>query len=180
MAHVSEEELYVQWREGSVTAGNALAAKYCEPVLAFFRTKFAAAAEDLMQQTFLSCLAARVDPRSVRSFRGFLFGIARKHSLRHAEGRGRLRGEILVSHLSLEMLRTTPTQRISREQEQTLIQRAIQELSLDDQIALELYYWQKMSVRDISAVLELSEGGMRAKLHRARSQLKAELAKLQA
>ncbi len=87
---------------------------------------------------------------------------------------------MLVSHLSLEVLRTTPTQRLSRQQEQSMIQTALRELSLDQQMALELYYWQGMAVRDVAEVLELTEGGTRARLHRARARLREILEQLQA
>ncbi len=179
MGGSSDEELYIRWREGSVEAGNELAAKYCQPVLAFFASKLPEAAEDLMQKTFLACMASTSDPSEVRLFRGFLFGVARKQLLRHFEGRGKLRGESPVSHFSLAELRTTPTQRIAKEQERTQIQTALAVLPLDQQIALELYYWQKMSVGEVAEALDLSEGGTRAKLHRARGRLKEVLARLE-
>lgn len=178
MASGSDEELYTRWREGSVEAGNELAEKYCQPVLAFFASKLPDEAEDLMQKTFLACMASTLNPGDVRQFRGFLFGVARKQLLRHLEGRGNLRGETPVSHISLAELRTTPTQRIAREQERTQIQTALAVLPLDQQIALELYYWQKMSVGEVAVAIELSEGGTRAKLHRARSRLKEALSRL--
>ncbi|MBL4684182.1 MAG: sigma-70 family RNA polymerase sigma factor [Nannocystaceae bacterium] len=169
-------ELYRQWRDGDASAGDEIASLYCARVLSFFESKVPEAAEDLMQKTFLACLASTTDPASIRSFRGFLFGIARKMLLQHFDGRGKLKGEVPVSHLSLAALRTTPTQRIARDQQEARVHAALAELVLDQQIALELYYWHKMSVREIATALDLSEGGVRAKLHRARQQFKKTLA----
>lgn len=175
MSPVGDEELYIRWRGGSVDAGNEIASKYCGAILAFFSSKTPEVAEDLMQKTFLACMSSTTDATDVRSFRGFLFGIARKTLLHHFEGRGKLRGEAEVSHFSLAELRTTPTQRIAKEQEREQIHDALAQLPLDQQIALELYYWQKLPVRDVATALELSEGGTRAKLHRARLRLKETL-----
>ncbi len=167
----SDEILLKRWRSGDTDAGDVLAQRYCAAVLRFFSNKVPTASEDLMQKTFLACLD-RGARQEVRSFRAFLFGIARKQLLRHYEGRGQLRGEEMMSRISLAQLATTPTERIARAQSHDLLHRALAELPLDQQIALELYYWQKLPVGDVAVALSLSEGGTRAKLHRARQKLR--------
>jgi RNA polymerase sigma-70 factor (ECF subfamily) len=174
----SDESLYASWRGGDTSAGDLLAQRHCSAVLRFFSSKVPDVAEDLMQRTFLACMSAKTDPAELRSFRGLLFGIARKQLLQHFEGRGQLRGEEMMSHVSLAELRTTPTQRIAAEQAKQLIHQALATLALDQQIALELYYWQRLAVSEVASVLGLSEGGTRAKLHRARQKLRTEYEKL--
>lgn len=106
------------------------------------------------------------------SFRALLFGIARKQLLRHFEGRGALRGEDMMSRISIVDLQTTPTQRIAKEEEMDLLHRALATLPVDAQIALELRYWRKMPADEIAFVLGLSPAGARTRLHRARALLR--------
>lgn len=168
----SDEALYARWRDGDAEAGDALAERHCPSLLRFFSSKVSDGAEDLVQKTFLACITNAPPPDELRSFRGLLFGVARKQLLRHYEGRGKLRGEEMMSRVSLADLGTTPTQRIAREQDESLIHRALATLTLDDQIAVELYYWQKLPIADVGESLGLSAGGTRAKLHRARQRLR--------
>lgn len=169
-----DEALFVAWRGGDPSAGDVLAVRHCGDILRFFNNKVPEAAEDLMQQTFVACMSTNIDAAEVRSFRAFLFGVARKRLLQHFEKRGQLRGEEMMSRISLAELRTTPTQRIAAEQDKALIHQAMAQMPLDQQILLELYYWQKLSVAEVAAALGGSEGGIRGKLHRARQRLRGE------
>ena len=171
MAEPNDEALLQRWRNGDAEAGDALAVRYCAAVLSFFANKVPEGGEDLMQKTFLACLDT--DPaQEIRSFRAFLFGIARMQLLRYYERRGQLRGEEMMSRVSLAGLATTPTERIARAESHDLLHRALATLPLDQQIALELFYWQKLPVAEVASALSLSEGGTRAKLHRARQKLR--------
>lgn len=169
-----DEALFVAWRGGDASAGDALAVRHSEAILRFFNNKVPEAAEDLLQKTFLACMATGTNAAEVRSFRAFLFGVARKQLLHYFEKRGELRGEEMMSRISLAELRTTPTQRIAAEQDKALLHAALAKMPLDQQILLELYYWQKLSVAEVAAALGGSEGGVRGKLHRARQRLRGE------
>lgn len=168
----SDEALYAQWREGSSAAGDELVRLHGAAVLRFFANKVGPAAEDLLQQTFLGCMTTGVDPRELRSFRALLFGIARKQLLRHYEGRGTLAGEEMMSRVSLAELRTTATQKIAKEQDRALVESAMAQLPLDFQIALELRYWQRLTVGEIGDALGMTESGAGSRIRRARAQLK--------
>ena len=52
---------------------------------------------------------------------------------------------------------------------------ALNGLPLDLQIALELYYWEELSVVEVAAVLEVPEGTVKSRLHRARQLLREQL-----
>jgi RNA polymerase sigma-70 factor (ECF subfamily) len=166
----SDEELYARWKTGDEHAGQTLARRHSRPIHRFFANKVPDDAEELLQKTFLACLSARHGP--TRSFRGFLFGVARNQLLRHAEGRDQPRDEELVSHISCADPSSSITERIRRYEQNSILHEAMGLLSLDDRIALELYYWQRLPVDEVADVLGLSPGGTRAKLHRARTRLK--------
>jgi RNA polymerase sigma factor (sigma-70 family) len=169
-ADASDEALYAAWCRGDAAAGNELAARYGGQLARFFGNKVPDVAEDLTQRTFLACMTGTPELR--HSFRALLFGIARKQLLQHFEGRGALRGEEMMSELSIADLQTTPTQRIARDQESDLLHRALAMLPVDAQIALELRYWRKMSADEIAEILGLSSAGARTRVHRARALLR--------
>jgi len=173
MTEPTDHALFVRWRAGDTAAGNELVQRYCAPVLRFFSNKAPNAAEDLMQKTFMGCLAAATPAEEIRSFRGFLFGVARYQLLRFREGRGELRGVDPVTHVSGAAPGTTPTQRVARDKTRDLLRQSIETLPLDQQIAIELFYWQQLTVPEVATALGLSEGGTRAKLHRARQRVRA-------
>jgi len=173
MLEASDEVLYTAWCQGDASAGNELATRYGGQLARFFGNKVPDVAEDLTQRTFLACMTA---PQELRhSFRALLFGIARKQLLRHFEGRGMLRGEEMMSEISIADLRTTPTQRIAQDEETDLLHRALAALPMDAQIALELRYWRKMSAEEIAEILGLSAAGARTRVHRARALLRERL-----
>ncbi len=174
----SYEARYVAWRGGSREAGDALIREHGPSVLRFLSNKVGAAAEDLLQETFMACMKVSTDPAEVRSFRALLFGVARKQVLRHYEGRGQLKGEEMMSRISLAELATTPTQRIAKHEEQDLLQRAMATIPLDFQIALELRYWQRLSAVEVAAAVGLTENGARTRFRRARLKLKEAYATL--
>ena len=170
MAGATDEALYAAWRDGDASAGNELATRYGAQLARFFANKVPEHADDLCQRTFLGCMTASKELQ--RSFRALLFGIARKQLLRHFEGRGMLKGEEMMSQVSIADLRTTPTQRIAKDQAKDLLHRALAALPVDSQIALELRYWRKLSAEEIGEVLGLSAPGARTRVHRARAQLR--------
>ena len=178
MDEETDEALYGAWHGGDAEAGNRLARRYTRPLLRFFLNKVPDVAEDLMQRTFLDTVGSGPPPDELRSFRALLFGVARKRLLRFFEGRGQLKGEDMMSRISLADLQTTPTQRIAREQSTDLLHQALRVLPVDDQITIELYYWQKLAVAEVAAAIGMSEGGVRAKLHRARARLRKEYERL--
>jgi len=170
MTDASDEALYAEWRGGNADAGNELATRYGAQLARFFANKVPDHADDLCQRTFLACMTASTELQ--RSFRALLFGIARKQLLRHFEGRGMLKGEEMMSRVSIVDLQTTPTQRIAKSEAQDLLHRALSALPVDSQIVLELRYWRKLSAAEIGEVLGLTAAGARTRVHRARSQLR--------
>jgi len=76
----SDEDLMLQFQNGSREAFEELFARYRQPLYAFFRRRLsnAARADDLMQETFLAVIRAKVryEPRAL--VRTYLYGIALK------------------------------------------------------------------------------------------------------
>jgi RNA polymerase sigma factor (sigma-70 family) len=165
-------ELLRSWRAGDRAAGDALIAAHFASVCRFFRTKLGDDVEDLIQQTFLELLAASSPVTSVRAT---LFTIARRRLLDHLRRRYQ-RNEIeLVTSMSVADLGTSPSTAVARSEQQRLLHEALQRISLDHRIALELAYWENLGGPEIAEILEIPEHTVRSRLSRARQALRDQL-----
>lgn len=164
------------WRAGETTAGNRLAAAYFPAVSRFFRSKLGDDVEDLIQQTFLALTEAR-DRIEGASFRSYLFAVATRRLYDHLRTHYKRR-ELDVSMTSMADLATTPTERIARDQRAAIVQQALRQIPIDAQVALELAYWEGLAGPELAIALDLKPSSARARLTRARDQLREAVAAL--
>jgi len=165
------------WAEGEQAAGEALVARHVATVHRFFHNKIPEAVPELSQRTFLACLEAATRFEGRSAFRTWLLGIAHHQLLRHLREQQRDRSkQIDVQAHSiaalLERAPTSPTARIARHHEHQALLAALRGLPLQMQILLELRYWEGLTVGAIAQVLELVEGTVASRLHRARARLR--------
>ncbi|MEM6295712.1 MAG: sigma-70 family RNA polymerase sigma factor [Myxococcota bacterium] len=176
--------LLVRWRGGDVAAGEALTRRSFRMVLRFFDTKAPAAALDLTQQTFLALAEGRGRAEIRTSFRAYLLGIARYTLIAHLRHHYRAPGTFEPGHSSiLDALpdpASSPTARLQDHQQRAQVVHALRRLPLDHQIALEMHYWNELSIAEIAAVLDCTPGSIKARLFRARKALQAAVADLNA
>jgi len=59
----------------------------------------------------------------------------------------------------------------ARAQQRQLVQ-ALQRLPVELQIALELYYWEELSIDEIAAAVEIPSGTVKSRLYRGRTLLR--------
>lgn len=175
----SDFDLLEAWRGGDESSGRALFARYFDSVYRFFRNKVDDAAEDLTQQTFMGLVQGKDRFRGDSSFRTYLFMIARKRLysyLRKAQRDGDAApwGESSVADLGL----ASPSVAVARHQEQRLLLLALRRLPVEMQVALELFYWEELTVTEIGEVLETPVGTVKSRLQRARTRLDAAIAEL--
>ena len=175
----SDEALLAAWRAGDAAAGRALFGRHFAPIFRFFRNKVDDAAEDLTQQTFLTCLRGQESFRGDASFRTFLFVIARRRLYDHLRERQPRGGQEELGEASVADLHgVSPTRAIAARQEQDLLLRALRRLPIDMQVAVELFYWEEMGIPEIAEVLETPTGTIKRRLQRARQQLEAIMGEL--
>ncbi len=172
----SDLALLCAWQAGDTAAGNQLVRRYYHRIRHFFATKLDDHIDDLTQQTFMACVdkaACIIDGR----FAAYLFGIARHkllHRLRHQRRHG----------ARLDPLRTSVADMghssgfAARDQRSRCLLLALQRLPIDAQIALEMFYWEEMSIPEIAVVLDVPVGTIKARLFRARRELRRHLATL--
>jgi len=183
----ADADLLDAWRSGDPRAGRLLFDRHFASLFRFFRNKVPDAAEDLVQQTLLACVSGRDRFRGAASFRTYLFTIARNRLYTYIRDRGRSErvlspGTGSVSELALEDgadgRAALPSQIIAANQEQRLLLSALRRLPLDMQVALELFYWEDLTVREIADVVEAPEGTVKRRLQRARERLESLIVEL--
>ena len=170
-------ELLEAWRGGDGAAGDTLFRRHFARVYRFFRSKVGADAEDLTQRTFLACIESRQRMAEDSNFRAYVFGVARNQLLMYYRRAGRDRKAPDPEHESVRQLGDCPALGLEKGEELRLVLAAMQNLPIDFQVALELYYWEDMEVEHIAQVLEVPLGTVKSRLHRGRERLRDEIAK---
>ncbi len=179
VAGATDFDLLQAWRDGDAGAGRELFARHFDAVYRFFRNKVDDVAEDLTQQTFEAIVAGRDRFRGDSSFRTYLFTVARKKlysHLRTLHRRGPALGDVSVA----DAAGPSPSHVAAGRQEQRLLLQALRRLPVQMQIALELFYWEGLSVSEIAVVIEVPVGTVKSRLQRARARLDAIITELAA
>lgn len=176
--HVGDVELLAQWRQGDMAAGEILFERYYDSVARFFRIKVSGDIADLVQETFVACVEGRDRMQEGASFRAYLFSVANNVLCHHL--RTKYRGDELVDfdHVSVQDLAPGPISQITRRREQKLLLAALRRIPVNDQLLLELRYWEQIRTADIAAAMGLAHGTVRSRLAHARKRLEEAMAEL--
>jgi RNA polymerase sigma-70 factor (ECF subfamily) len=172
----SDLELLDAWRAGDPAAGNELVSRHWTSVARFFRAKIGDDAADLISQTFLACVEGK-DRIEGPDIKAYLFAVARRRLADHFRSRARAPA-LDVGLSSLVALATGPATELGRRERGALLRDGLARIPLDDQIALELAYFESLSTRELAGVLEIPENTVRSRLSRARDRLRAVLREL--
>lgn len=173
---VEDAALLERWRAGDKGAGNHLFERHFESVYRFFVHKAPRDAVDLTQRTFLACVEARDRFRGASSFRTFLFAIARHELMAHWRKASRAADPATTS---VRDLAPSPSAILIERREHRVLLEALRSIPLDLQIALELHYWEQLSMSEIAEVLDVPEGTAKSRLRRAREALEGRIAELE-
>jgi RNA polymerase sigma factor (sigma-70 family) len=173
MAMDTDLKLLDRWCNGDSAAGNQLALRHFDSLYRFFDNKVGSDIDDLIQATFLACVRSRDQFRRQSSFRTYLFTIARHELYRYLRERQRHRQDIDMDEMSIQQLGTSPTGKLARSQEHKLLLLALRSLPVEQQVMLELHYWEGMSGAELAEVFGITEPATHMRLSRARKALRA-------
>jgi len=168
-----DAELVHAARSGSVTAFTLLVDRYYPTILAYLlrQTGEREWAADLAQETFLDAFRALDQLPEDRSFRAWLFVVAR-NNLRHAQRRRRLRRIVSLDWLLASQRQPTPgsdDESLSFA-ERDAVQQALNQLSdtlREPLVLLSLGY----SLKEAAEVLDISHAAARQRTSRGLRQL---------
>jgi RNA polymerase sigma-70 factor (ECF subfamily) len=172
-------ELLDRWRAGEANAGNALFQRHFDAIFRFFEHKAPRVRDELIQGTFLACVRARDQFRKQSSFRTYLFTLARHELYRYFRRRRRGGGvEVDFAVTSLVDLGTSPSGRVDRDERRALLLRALCSMPLEQQLLLELHYWEDMPPAELAVVFDVAHATARTRLYRARQALRKQIEQL--
>ena len=164
----SDEDLMLQFQNGSREAFEELFARYRQPLYRFFRRRIVndARADDLMQETFLAVIRAKVryEPRAL--VRTYLYGIALKQVSVDRRWQARRPVTLLSEEEAAAPSGDTPI----------WVKQALGKLEEMDREILMLREFEELSYAEIAKLLHLPLNTVRSRLFRARLALKTLLA----
>lgn len=168
---VSDEELLQTWCEGDTSAGDAFVRRMFTPMRRFFASKVGGEVEELLQQTFARIVEGKHRFVGRSSARAYVYGVARNVLREHY--RGRVRVGVDIEESSVRDLGAGPSTLRWKRQADDLLLQSLRTLPLHQQTALELFYWDDLTGREIAEILEIPEGTVASRLRRARERLQA-------
>ncbi len=132
-------------------------------------------AEDLLHDVFLSL------PQAIGSFRGdatlrtFLLGVTVNHARHHVRAAARRRAA-LGRYAEVDPPATaTPEQEARRRQLAAALQRALDELPLEQRVAFVLCEVEERTSKEVAEIVGAPEGTVRTRLHHAKRRLRESL-----
>jgi RNA polymerase sigma-70 factor (ECF subfamily) len=174
----SDGDLLERWRAGDQASGEALFEKYYPMVERFFLNKVTGAIQDLVQETFIRCVEGRERIRDDDRFRSFLFAVAYNVLNAHLRERYRAGGALDCSEVSVCDLAPGPGTLMGRRREHRLLIEGLRNIPIEDQVLLELHYWEQLTTHQMAEVLAIPLGTVRGRLQRARTRLEEAMKRL--
>jgi RNA polymerase sigma-70 factor (ECF subfamily) len=174
----SDGELLERWRSGDAGSGEALFERYYDMVERFFLNKVTSGVQDLVQETFTRCVESRERIRDDERFRMYMFGIA--YNVLTGYLRERYRGDraIDLGEVSVCDVSPGPSSLVASRREHRLLIEALRGIPVDDQVILELHYWEQLTTQQMADVIGIPVGTVRGRLQRARTRLEAVMQRL--
>lgn len=172
----SDVELLERWRAGDAAAGSALLERQFDALYRFFRTKVdPGTLAELVQQTMLACVENRDRYRGDARFSTYVYAIARSVLVAHYRSDQRAGAVFEPLRSTAEELRPRMSLVFLEREQHRLLVSALRALPIDQQILLELHYWESLSGPELASVLEVPEGTVRTRLRRAKQLLREAL-----
>ena len=181
-----DSELVARWQAGDATAFERLVRNHERNIFRLLYRMLGSReeAEDAAQEAFLSLHRHGQRFRRESRFSTFLYRVASNAALnrRRSLGRSRVReSELALRHASGQHVQSAP-----RDPEdaahgvevQLKVQQALRALPDDLRLAVVLYDIEGQSYRDIAEILDIPEGTVKSRIHRARLGLRERLAEL--
>lgn len=179
MEHKRDEELLADHLGGSPVAFEVLVSRYAEDLYGFFQrfVGSAAAADDLVQETFLQVhlSAGSFDP--ARAFKPWLYTIAANKGRDFMRARGRRPVQSLdntggspdnPSPASLlEAGDTSASEDVEAEEQKQLVRILIDRMPETHRLILVLGYYQRLPYAEIADILGVPVGTVKSRLHAA-------------
>jgi RNA polymerase sigma-70 factor, ECF subfamily len=174
----ADEEIVARCCSGDREAFAKLVLKYQSRVLTL-ATRILdnrSEAEDIAQDIFVKVFQSLHDFRGTSRFSTWLYRITVNHCLNHLRRRTRQLQTLVVTDAEewmQESAASNPHKTLERKERWALVQAKLQLLSPEHRTIILLRDFEGLSYEEIAEVLQLEDGTVKSRLHRARMELKA-------
>lgn len=173
---LSDEALHERLLGGDLAAFDALYARYERPLFGFIRKHLADAgeAEDVMHETFMALLRDRATGRSARSFRAWMYQVARHLCLNRLRSRKRAARAVASMANPPPRAEDAPDLRLIQHQAAQGLRRGVDKLPGP---LAELYALRAggLSYAEIAEALGVPLGTVKSRMHQMVSRLRQEV-----
>jgi RNA polymerase sigma-70 factor (ECF subfamily) len=169
----AEDEITARLRAGERSAlGDAYDTHHAH-VRAFAQRMLGdeAAAEDLVQETFLALPRAATRFRGGSSLRTFLVSIAVNHAKNHVRAAARRRAATVRLGLEPAPAATGPAERLERAELASRLMRALDTLPIEQRAAIVLCEIEERTGAEVAAILGVPEATVRTRVFHAKRKL---------
>lgn len=168
----SDEVLMLAVKNGDADKFSVLFERHHPRLFAFFyrMTANAPASEDLAQEVFVRILKYRKSFAADKGFRAWMYQIARNVRADHFR---KLESESSLARYPAPIAQTLPPPDYEKQEQASLMQRALLALPEDKREILILARYEEMKYEAIAALLGIDVGTVKVRVHRAIKELRA-------
>jgi RNA polymerase sigma-70 factor (ECF subfamily) len=165
-----EDRLAVQCRHGSAAAFDEIVSRYHARLFRFAYRMLLdrAEAEDAVQEAFVRAYRAMPAYRPDGYFSSWIYRIALNECRRRAKGR---RNHVPLDGLEQAATTPDPQQSVLTDERHRRLREAVDVLPEHYRIVMMLFYFDDMSVEQVSKTLSISVSAVKVRLHRGRERL---------
>jgi RNA polymerase sigma-70 factor (ECF subfamily) len=175
-----EIELLEAWRGGDKKAAGVILDRYYKLIRRTVATKVPESdIDDITQNVVIALHEGREKFRGDATLKTYALGITRNMIADHHRRRA-CKPQLDVLRSSVRELGMGPSTLILNQENARLLLEALRSVSIDDQLILELYHWEKMTGPQLAQVFECPEPTIRSQLRRATVRLRAQIEKIAA
>lgn len=151
--------------------------KVCRLAASIIGPSLAMESEDVAQEVFLKVLAGLSRFRNDARFCTWLYRITFNTSVSYKQRNSHRITSIAIDLKNLESKEVHPSRQMEISLSRDLLNQAIDQLPIEYQSAIRLFYWYQLPIAEISEQLGVRENTIKSYLHRARKLLSVRLSK---
>ena len=172
---IKDEHIINQILEGNTTAFAVLVDRYKDLVftLAIGMLKNREEAEEVSQDTFLKAYRSLAKFKGDSKFSTWLYKVAYNTCLDRIKKNKRKFNEVAIDEFTEHQIKTIDNalESLERNEHKETIQKCLQMLPSEDGFLLTLYYYEDLSLEEISKIVCIESNTAKVKLFRARKKL---------
>lgn len=174
---VTEEELIVKIQTGDIDALGEIFEIYKDQAIkyAYLITGDKFISEDVVQEAFIKCYTSAGSLRNIQQFKPWFFKILTRTAWKHIS---KAKRELPIENIFEKADEEKIDESINiyvRNEEAEILHSEIHKLDLKQKTIVILYYFNGLTVKEISKIMGCFEGTVKSRLHSARKKLKTSL-----